>query len=43
MFDLSGDAFIEEVAAIDPDQLTPKNALDRLYALVSRARKLRYE
>ena len=43
MFDLSGDAFIEEVAAIDPDQLTPKNALDRLYALVARARKLRYE
>ena len=43
MFDLSGDAFIEEIAAIDPDQLTPKNALDRLYKLVARARKLRCE
>ena len=43
MFDLSGDAFIEEVAAIDPDQLSPKDALDRLYKLVGRARKLRYE
>lgn len=41
MFDLSGDAFIEEVADIDPDQLTPRDALDRLYKLVSEARKLR--
>ena len=38
-----GDAFIEEIAAIDPDQLTPKDALDWLYKLVARARKLRCE
>ena len=43
MFDLSGDAFIEEVASLDPDQLTPRNALDTIYKLVSRARKLRCE
>ena len=43
MFDLSGDAFIEEVASLEPDQLTPRNALDTIYKLVSRARKLRCE
>ncbi len=43
MFDLPGDAFIEEVAALDPDRLTPKDALDEVYKLVSRARKLRCE
>ncbi|MDY3868226.1 MAG: DNA mismatch repair protein MutS, partial [Pyramidobacter sp.] len=41
MFDLEGDSFIEEVASLDPDQMTPKDALDSLYKLVSRARKLR--
>ena len=35
--------FIEEVASLDPDQLTPRNALDTIYKLVSRARKLRCE
>lgn len=43
MFDLSGDAFIEEVASIDPDQMTPRDALDELYKLVKRAKKLRCE
>ncbi len=43
MFDVSGDAFIEEVAAMDPDGLTPKDALAAVYGLVARARKLRCE
>ncbi|WOL38906.1 hypothetical protein RAH42_06980 [Pyramidobacter sp. YE332] len=43
MFDLSGDAFIEEVASLEPDQMTPRDALDQIYRLVSRARKLRCE
>jgi len=43
MFDLSGDAFIEEVGSLEPDQMTPKDALDKLYKLVSQARKLRCE
>lgn len=43
MFDLSGDAFIEEVASLDPDRMTPRDALGRIYRLVSRARKLRCE
>ncbi len=41
MFDLEGDAFIEETAALEPDQMTPRDALNCLYKLVSRARKLR--
>ncbi|MGN0838889.1 MAG: DNA mismatch repair protein MutS [Pyramidobacter sp.] len=43
MFDLSGDAFIEEVASLEPDHMTPRDALDQLYKLVERAKKLRCE
>ena len=43
MFDLSGDAFIEEVASLEPDRMTPRDALDQLYRLVSQAKKLRCE
>lgn len=42
MFDFSADAFLEEVADIDPDSMSPRDALKTLYKMVERARKLRY-
>ncbi|MGI6075730.1 MAG: DNA mismatch repair protein MutS [Pyramidobacter sp.] len=43
LFDLSGDAFIEEMASLDPDQMSPRQALDEIYRLTARAKKLRCE
>lgn len=37
--DLKGDAIIQELAGISPDEMSPKQALDLLYALRERARK----
>ncbi len=43
IFDASGDGFIEEVASLEPDEMTPRDALDRIYKIVAEARKLRCE
>lgn len=43
LFDLKGDAFIEEVASLDPDQMSPRQALEEIYRLAARAKKLRCE
>ena len=40
MFDISADAFIEEVAAIDPDRLSPRRALEMMYKLVDKAKDM---
>ncbi len=39
--DLQGDALIDELASMDPDGLSPRSALEKLYRLVERAKKVR--
>ncbi len=39
--DLQGDALIDELASMEPDGLSPKAALEKLYRLVEQAKKVR--
>lgn len=43
MFDAPSDAFIEKTASLDPDRMTPRQALDALYKITTQAKKLRCE
>lgn len=41
LFDLEGDRLIDEVAALCPDDFSPRDALEKIYHLVDQARKVR--
>ncbi|MDD4365213.1 MAG: DNA mismatch repair protein MutS, partial [Synergistales bacterium] len=41
LFTVAADALIDEIAAIDPDKMTPLQALEKLYELRQRCREVR--
>jgi hypothetical protein len=41
LFDASADAVLEELAILEPEQMTPLEALERIFALRERALEVR--